>query len=97
MNDDTSGNTSNAEPGTDWEGLRRMTDAKVRAAMTADPDIAPTNEAFWEGAEVVQPQPREAVTMHLDADLLAWFRKERSYEARINSILRAYMTAQDRR
>jgi hypothetical protein len=31
--------------------------------------------------------------MRLDADLLAWFRRERGYQTRINAILRAYMKA----
>jgi uncharacterized protein (DUF4415 family) len=32
--------------------------------------------------------------MRLDAFLLAWFRQEKGYQTRINSILRAYMDAQ---
>ena len=31
--------------------------------------------------------------MRLDKDLLAWFRRERGYQTRINAILRAYMNA----
>ena len=31
--------------------------------------------------------------MRLDADLLAWFRRHRGYQTRINAILRAYMSA----
>jgi uncharacterized protein (DUF4415 family) len=33
--------------------------------------------------------------MRLDADLLAWFRKQRGYQTRINAILRTYMKAQE--
>ena len=33
--------------------------------------------------------------MRLDADLLAWFRRERGYQTRINAILRAYMKAHE--
>ena len=29
----------------------------------------------------------------IDADLLAWFRRRRGYQTRINAILRAYMNA----
>jgi len=96
MNDDTSGNTSKTEPATDWKRLRTMTDEEVHAAITADPDIAPTDEAFWKDARVVIPRQRETVTMNLDADLLKWFRGERGFQARINAILRAYMNAQNR-
>jgi uncharacterized protein (DUF4415 family) len=33
------------------------------------------------------------ITMRLDRDLLAWFRRQRGYQTRINAILRAYMNA----
>jgi uncharacterized protein (DUF4415 family) len=94
MNEDISGNTSKTEPGTDWKRLRTMTDEEVHAAITADPDIEPTDEAFWKKATVVMPRRKETVTMRLDADLLEWFRGERGYQTRINAILRAYMNAQ---
>jgi uncharacterized protein (DUF4415 family) len=95
MNEDISGNTSKAEPGTDWKRLRSMTDEEVHAAITADPDIKPTDEGFWKAARVVMPRRKETVTMRLDADLLEWFRGERGYETKINAILRAYMNAQN--
>ena len=93
MSDDTSGTTSKAEPKTDWRRLRSMTDEEVHAAIIEDPDAEPTDEAFWKGARVVMPRPKETVTMRLDADLLEWFRNERGYQTRINAILRAYMNA----
>jgi uncharacterized protein (DUF4415 family) len=95
MNEDTSGNTSKTDPGTDWKRLRTMTDEEVHAAVTADPDIKPTDEAFWKKATVVMPRRKETVTMRLDADLLEWFRGERGYQTKINAILRAYMNAQN--
>jgi uncharacterized protein (DUF4415 family) len=95
MNEDTSGNTSKTDPGTDWKRLRTMTDEEVHAAITADPDIKPTDEAFWKKATVVMPRRKETVTMRLDADLLEWFRGERGYQTKINAILRAYMNAQN--
>jgi len=95
MNDDTSGNTSKAELATDWKRLRTMTDEEVHAAITADPDIVPTDEAFWKDARVIIPHRRETVTIDLDADVLEWFRGARGFLARINAILRADMNAQD--
>jgi uncharacterized protein (DUF4415 family) len=95
LNEDTSGNTSKTDPGTDWKRLRTMTDEEVHAAITADPDISPTDEAFWKKATVVMPRRKETVTMRLDADLLEWFRGERGYQTKINAILRAYMNAQN--
>ncbi len=94
MNDDSSGDTSRAEPVTDWTRVRAMTDDEAHAAVLNDPDINATDEAFWKDARIVMPRPNETVTMRLDADLLEWFRKERGYQTRINAILRAYMSAQ---
>ncbi len=93
----TTGKTSRrkaVEARTDWKGLRSMTDAQIHAAVTKDPDISPTDEAFWAKAKVVIPRPKKTVTMRLDADLLDWFRGNRGYQTRINAILRAYMNAQ---
>lgn len=97
MNDDTSGNISKSRPKTDWKRLRTMTDKEVHAAVVGDPDVRPTDESFWKNARVVMPKPKETVTIRLDADLLAWFRRERGYQTRINAILRAYMNAHDHR
>jgi len=93
MSGATTGKTSKAEPRTDWRRLRRMTDEEVHAAVVADPEIRPTDEAFWNTARLVMPQPKKTITMRLDADLLAWFRRERGYQTRINAILRAFMNA----
>ena len=70
-----------------------MTDEQVHAAVLDDPEIRPTDEDFWRSARVVMPQHKQTVTMRLDADLLAWFRRQRGYQTRINAILRAYMNA----
>src|SRR6202040_1606894 len=96
MNDDTSGNTSKTEPATDWKRLRTMTDEEVHAAITADPDIEPTDEAFWKDARIVIPLRKETDPKDLDADLLEWFRNDGRYQTRINAILRVYMNAQNR-
>ena len=93
MNDDISGGTSKREPKTDRDRVRRMTDTDLHAAVVYDPDVRPTDEAFWNDAHVVMPKRKEAVTIRLDADLLAWLRRERGYQTRINAVLRAYMHA----
>jgi uncharacterized protein (DUF4415 family) len=68
-----------------------MTDEAVHAALVADPDIVPTDEAFWQDARVMRPHAQEVVALRLDADVLAWFRSQPGYHTRINSILRDYM------
>jgi uncharacterized protein (DUF4415 family) len=93
MNDDTSGDFLKIEPMTDWSRVRAMTDHEVHAAIMNDLEVKPTDEGFWKDARIMMPKPKEAVTIRLDADLLAWFRSERGYQTRINAILRAYMSA----
>ncbi len=82
------------EPRTNWKRVRSLTGAQIRAGIRKDPDIHPTDEAFWNMAKVVMPRSKKTVTMRLDADLLDWFRGNPGYQTRINAILRAYMNAQ---
>jgi uncharacterized protein (DUF4415 family) len=88
-----SGKTSKPKRGTDWNRLRRMSEADIRKGIESDPDVRPTDEKFWKDAKVVLPRRKKVVTMRLDADLLEWFRQQRGYQTRINAILRAYMKA----
>ena len=94
MNDASSGEPLDTEPRTDWRRVRSMSDLEIRAALTADPDIAPTDEAFWEGARLIEPRRQETVALPIDADVLDWFRRQKGYQSRINSILRVYMNAE---
>ncbi len=80
---------------TDWSHLDRRTPAQIRKGIGADPEAHATDGQFWKTAKVVQPTPKEIVTMRLDADLLRWFRRERGYQTRINAILRAYVEAHE--
>ena len=97
MKDAPSGKTSKAMRATDWNRLRRLRDAEIRKGIEADPDVHPTDEAFWKNAKVVLPRRKEVVTMRLDADLLEWFRRQDGYQTRINAILRTYMKANSAR
>jgi uncharacterized protein (DUF4415 family) len=89
----TSGKTSKAKRGTNWDRLRRLSAAEIRKGIESDPDVHPTDETFWKDAKVVLPRRKDVVTIRLDADLLAWFRRWQGYQTRINAILRAYMNA----
>jgi len=91
----STGKTSkvNHRTSTDWNTLRRMSDAEVRKGIESDPDARATDEEFWKHAKVVWPSRKAVVTMRLDLDLLEWFRQQRGYQTRINAILRAYMNA----
>lgn len=93
MNDATTGNSSTPDPATDWNRLRQLDAAELRAAIDADPDAHATDEAFWKNARVVWPRRKETVTIRLDADLVDWLRTKPGYQTRINAILRTYMKA----
>ena len=83
-----------SNPKTDWDQFDALTGEQVRGGIEADPDVHPTDEDFWKTAKVVMPQPKETMTIRLDADVLEWFRKRgRGYQTRINAILRSYMRA----
>lgn len=57
-------------------------------------DIPPLKEEFWENA-VRNPFYRpvkEQVTVHLDADIIAWLRQEgKGYQTRLKQVLRQAM------
>jgi uncharacterized protein (DUF4415 family) len=79
---------------TDWKRLRSSSDRAIRNAIEKDPEVRPTDASFWKKAKVVLPQPKQTVTMRLDADLLTWLRRQKGYQTRINAVLRTYMDAQ---
>ncbi len=94
MNDEGIGGIS---PKTDWNRVRTQSAADTRQALIDDPDVHPTDEAFWDEAKVVMPRRKEPITLRLDADLLAWLRQEKGYQTRINAVLRTYMASQLRK
>jgi uncharacterized protein (DUF4415 family) len=73
--------------------LRNLTDAEVQRAAESDPDARPTDAAFWKNAHLVIPKAKQTITIRLDADLLAWLRRQRGYQTRVNAVLRTYMNA----
>ena len=79
---------------TDWKRLRSLSDREIRNAIEKDPEARPTDASFWKKAKVILPQPKQTITMRLDADLLKWLRRQKGYQTRINAVLRTYMDAQ---
>lgn len=79
----------------DVDRLRRMTDAEVRD--TSPPDLSGLPHDFWDSAELVQPVRKQAVSLRIDEDVLAWFRQNGPrYQSRMNAVLRSYMNARSR-
>ncbi len=80
---------------TDWDRVDRLTDAEIEAAVAADPDAPElVDRAWFEGATVVLPEPKQAVSLRLDTDVLRWFREQGpGYQSRMNAVLRQYAQA----
>ena len=80
---------------TDWARLEKLSDADIRRAIRSDSDAAPELDASWfRRAKLVIPEPKEAVSIRLDRDVIEWFRRHgKGYQTRINSVLRTYVDA----
>jgi uncharacterized protein (DUF4415 family) len=79
---------------TDLNRLQAMTDAEIEQAVADDPDTFIPDPRWMENARVVMPGVKEIVTLRLDPDVLAWFRRDgRGYQTRINAVLRAFVEA----
>ncbi|CAG8871319.1 hypothetical protein PS627_04391 [Pseudomonas fluorescens] len=76
---------------TDWDRLASQRDDEIDTS-----DIPLLDDDFFRRAEVRVPA-KQAVTIRLDADVLAWFKDQGTgYQTRINLLLRQYMQAQQR-
>jgi uncharacterized protein (DUF4415 family) len=72
--------------------LAKVTDAEIERMAQSDPDHPALDDEFWRGIE--GPPSKEAISIKLDQDVLAFFRKQgRGYQTRINAVLRRYMQA----
>jgi uncharacterized protein (DUF4415 family) len=74
----------------DLRRLRNMKDEEIDYSDSPELD-----EAFFEKAVIVLPQPKASVSIRLDQEVLDWFKAQgKGYQTRINALLRAYMEAQ---
>lgn len=80
---------------TDWKRVDALTDADKVMAVQNDPDASEGSRDWFKNAIVLRPaMDKEPVTVRLDSDMVAWFRRQgRGYQTRINGILRSYYEA----
>ncbi len=72
---------------TDWERVKAMTDEEIDTS-----DIPPLDDDFFAYAELRLPEPKQSITIRLDADVVEWFKAQgKGYQTRMNAILRRYM------
>lgn len=82
---------------TDWARLKGMSEEELEALVKADPDDVDYPEDWPAGIVVGLPEPKEKISLRLDADVLRWFRaKGPRYQTRINAVLRAYVESRRR-
>lgn len=67
-----------------------MTEAEITRTSPAELHALPDD--FWQGARVVTPVTKQAISIRLDEDVIAWFRETGpKYQTRINAVLRSYV------
>jgi uncharacterized protein (DUF4415 family) len=67
-------------------------------ATSSPAELADLPEDFWDEAELVTPQTKEAISLRVDRDVVEWFRSAGPrYQSRMNAVLRSYMTAMQTR
>ncbi|NOT09368.1 MAG: BrnA antitoxin family protein [Gemmatimonadales bacterium] len=60
---------------------------------TSPPELANLPADFWDGAKLVLPISKQAVSLRVDRDVLDWFKKQGPrYQSRMNAVLRSYMS-----
>jgi len=76
---------------TDFEKLRKLTDAEINASIAGDPDWD-FEEADWSEAVLVIPPKKKAISIRVDEDVLNFYKKQGAgYQRRMNAVLRSYM------
>lgn len=79
----------------DRKRLLSMTEEEIM--RTSPPELANLPDDFWDDAVLVPPLPKEPISLRVDEDVLAWFRKGGPrYQTRMNAVLRRYMEAMTR-
>jgi len=74
----------------DRKRLLSMTEEEIM--RTSPPELANLPDDFWDNAVVVEPIFKEPISLRVDEDVLAWFRKGGPrYQSRMNAVLRSYM------
>lgn len=75
---------------TDWARVAALSDDAIAAAVRADPDAVPL-DFDWSRARVIVPPKKTAISIRIDDDVLAFFKRQGAgYQRRINAVLRSY-------
>ena len=87
-----------ARDGTDWAALDTLSEEELETAIASDPDDPGNDPTFLEKAKPIYPVPRTRVTMHLDRDIVDFFKRQGAgYQTRIQAVLQSYVEAHRQR
>ena len=71
------------------KGIKRIEDSGIGLS-----DIPELDDTFWRRAKLVMPEPKRAVSLRVDPDVLDWFKAQgKGYQSLINAVLRSYKKA----
>jgi uncharacterized protein (DUF4415 family) len=79
-----------------WRRNMARVSGKQPARSKAKPGkAAAKRQADWTSLKVDWPQPKQAISLRIDQDILAWFRdRGPGYQTRMNAVLRAFVDVQ---
>lgn len=70
-----------------WQPDERVDQSEMR-------DSKAGQHPNWTQAELVMPEPKTAISLRVDSDILRFFKRYgKGYQTRMNAVLRAYMEA----
>lgn len=76
----------------------RKTPKAKTGAVSRPGRAAKPKAADWGSLQVAWPQPKQAISLRIDQDILSWFRdRGPGYQTRMNAVLRAFVDAQGKR
>ena len=68
-----------------------MTEREIE--RNSPPELAHLPADFWNEADVVVPPPKQAISLRVDQDVLAWFKRQGPrYQTKMNAVLRTYVS-----
>jgi uncharacterized protein (DUF4415 family) len=77
---------------------RKSPKASARSVARGSAATPKAKPADWGNVKVTWPQPKQAISLRIDQDILTWFRgRGPGYQTRMNAVLRAFVDAQQGR
>lgn len=74
---------------TNFKKLESLKDSEIDFS-----DIPKLSGSFFKKAELKLPEPKKSISLRIDPDVVAWFKKKgKGYQTKMNAVLRMYMEA----